>query len=205
LNKKKLFLAAAAPLLVGIVFMETLSVIAAIILYHGLCAIAVGLQRHRIRALLQQRDGVLRWTIGTTLLIVPVLFVAPWIQNPAPYRHLFLEVLLPRGDPSVAFVAFAVYTMIVHVPLEEMFWRGVVLDPERPSKLGNGVFFYLLHAIPMTMMLGPKGALFALPTLAAGTIWAFVTIRSRSLWPGLVSHWGVDGVILGLMWFYFIR
>jgi hypothetical protein len=35
--------------------------------------------------------------------------------------------------------------------------------------------------------------------------WAFVTIRSRSLWPGLVSHWGADGVILVLMWFYFIR
>ena len=70
---------------------------------------------------------------------------------------------------------------------------------------GNGMFFYALHAVPMVMLLGARGALLALPTLAAGAFWAFVTIRSRSLWPGLVSHWGADGVILGLMWFYFIR
>jgi membrane protease YdiL (CAAX protease family) len=45
----------------------------------------------------------------------------------------------------------------------------------------------------------------ALPTAAAGAIWAWVTIRSRSLWPALVSHWGADALILAGMWFFFFR
>jgi membrane protease YdiL (CAAX protease family) len=206
MNRKNLLLAGAAPLLVGMVFMGTHSVPAAVLLYHALCAAAVYRRRSRIRDLLWRRGGLLGWTIGTSLLIVPFLFAAPWIQDPAPYRDLFRDTVLPSGPVSRVFPGVAIYTMIVHVPLEELFWRGAVLDPERPCQLGNGIFFYLLHAIPMTMILGPKkGLLFALPTLAAGTIWAFVTIRSRSLWPGLVSHWGADGVILAGMWFYFIR
>jgi hypothetical protein len=70
---------------------------------------------------------------------------------------------------------------------------------------GNGAFFWLFHAVPMAMVLGPLGLLAAIPAGAAGAVSAFVAIRSRSLWPGLVSHWGADGLILAGMWFFFIR
>jgi len=99
--------------------------------------------------------------------------------------------------------------MLIHVPLEEIFWRAVVMDPEQGPACntipGSAFFFYLFHAVPMAMILWPLGPLLAVPAGAAGAAWAFVTIRSRSLWPGLVSHWGADGLILGGMWFYFIR
>jgi membrane protease YdiL (CAAX protease family) len=71
--------------------------------------------------------------------------------------------------------------------------------------IGNAVFFGLLHAVPLGIVLGLPGFLLGLPAAAAGAFWAFVTIRSRSLWPALVSHWGADAVILGEMWFFFVR
>jgi membrane protease YdiL (CAAX protease family) len=107
------------------------------------------------------------------------------------------------------FWGFAAYSLLIHSPLEEVFWRAVVTDPGRPDRgaiiAGNALGFGLLHALPLGMILGGSGVLMALPTAAAGAIWAFVTIRSRSLWPALVSHWGADAVILAGMWFFFIR
>jgi membrane protease YdiL (CAAX protease family) len=149
------------------------------------------------------------WAAVTTGVVVGVLFLAPLVEDPTPHRELFRKTLLPWGRPGLTFALFALYSLLVHAPLEEMFWRGVVMDPDRSplgtAIAGNAVFFGLLHAAPLSMLLGLRGAAMSLPALAAGAVWAFVTIRSRSLWPGLVSHWGADGVILGLMWFYFIR
>lgn len=59
--------------------------------------------------------------------------------------------------------------------------------------------------MPLRLLIGPEAFLLAIPAGAAGAGWAFVAMRTRSLWPGLVSHWGADAVILGMMWFYFIR
>jgi membrane protease YdiL (CAAX protease family) len=132
---------------------------------------------------------------------------AQFLHSPAPY--LFRRTVLPWGGPGAFFALFAVYTMVVHAPLEEIFWRAVAMDPDTPAPgtavLGNALTFDLLHAVPMSMVLGPLGLLAAVPAGAAGAMWAFVTIRSRSLSPGLVSHWGADGLILAGMWFYFIR
>lgn len=199
-------LAAAAPALLGIVFLAARWIHPAILAYHLLCAAAIWRQRARVRSLLRPAAG---WTAGTTLVILGVLALAPLIQDPAPYRSLFVRTMLPGERPGLLFALFAAYSMIVHVPLEEIFWRGVVMDPERsPARVaisGSALFFYLLHALPMTILLGARGLLLAAPAFAAGAAWAFVAIRSRSLWPGLVSHWGADAAILGGMWFFFIR
>jgi membrane protease YdiL (CAAX protease family) len=202
-------LAAAAPALLGAVQLLSGWIHPAILAYHLLCAIAIYRHRARLRPLFRGGRGTRVWAAATTLAIAGVLLAAPLLQDPAPYRDLFRRKLLPWAHPPALFAVFAAYTMVVHAPLEEIFWRGVVLDPERAplgaAITGNALFFYLLHAVPMSIVLGPRGALVAAPTLAAGALWAFVTIRSRSLWPGLVSHWGADAVILGGMWFYFIR
>jgi membrane protease YdiL (CAAX protease family) len=202
-------LAAAAPALVGAVLLLSGWIHPAILAYHLLCGIAIFRHRDRLRRLFRGDRTTALWAAGTTLAIAAVLLAAPLLQDPAPYRELFRRKLLPWGPPPALFAVFAAYTMVVHAPLEEIFWRAVVMDPERVSLraaiAGNAAFFYLLHAVPMSIVLGPRGALFAAPTLAAGGLWAFVTIRSRSLWPGLVSHWGADGVILAGMWFFFIR
>ena len=202
-------LAAAAPAIVGLVFWATGLIHPAIVAYHALCAVAVWRHRGRVRTLLRTDPTTLRWAAGTTLLVALFLIAAPFVHNPTPYRELFRKTLLPWGNPGTLFALFAVYTMVLHAPLEEIFWRAVVMDPVQSPPgtaiAGNGVFFYAFHAVPLTMVLGPLGLLAAIPAGAAGAVWAFVTIRSRSLWPGLVSHWGADGLILGGMWFFFIR
>ena len=202
-------LAAAAPATVGLVFWASGIVHPAIVAYHVLCAVAVWRRRTRVRSLLRADRTTLAWTLATTLVVALVLVAAPFVHDPKPYRDVFRKTLLPWGDPATLFAIFAVYTLAIHAPLEEIFWRAVVMDPEQSPPLtaiaGNGVFFWLFHAVPMAMVLGPLGLLAAVPAGAAGAVWAFVTIRSRSLWPGLVSHWGADGLILGGMWFFFIR
>ncbi len=202
-------LPAAAPLLIGGVLLASGLVPAAILAYHALCAAAIVRHRARVRAYLRGGRPVLAWSLGTTLVIASSLLLGPLILDPAPHRELFRRTVFPWGDPGALFPVFAAYTMIVHAPLEEIFWRGVVLDPERRPVgtviAGNAVFFFLIHAVPLGIVLGVPGVLVAVPSAAAGAVWAFVTIRSRSLWPGLVSHWGADGVILAGMWFYFIR
>ena len=202
-------LAAAAPAIVGLVFWATGLIHPAIVAYHVLCAGAVWRYRARVRTLLRADRSTLPWIAGTTLIIALFLIAAPFVQDPKPYRDVFRRTLLPWGDPTTLFAIFAVYTMVIHAPLEEIFWRAVVMDPAHSPPVtaiaGNGAFFWLFHAVPMSLVLGPLGLLAAVPAGAAGAVWAFVTIRSRSLWPGLVSHWGADGLILAGMWFFFIR
>jgi len=177
--------------------------------YHLFCAVLIYRRRDRVRSLLRWTPSTAIWTIATGLLIVGFLACSPLVVNPVPYREVFGSTLFPVGPKPLLFAVFAAYTLVIHAPLEEIFWRAVVTDPERaalPAALvGNAVFFGLLHAVPLGMVLGPPGILLSLPAAAAGAVWAFVTIRSRSVWPALVSHWGADAVILGGMWFFFVR
>jgi membrane protease YdiL (CAAX protease family) len=69
----------------------------------------------------------------------------------------------------------------------------------------NGVRFYLLHAAARGDTLGRVGWLLALPAGVAGAAWSWVTRRTRTLWPALVSHAAVDLAILWGIWFFFVR
>ena len=202
-------LAAAAPTVLGLVFLASGRIHPAMLAYHALCAVAILRHRARIRVLLPSPSRAWRWGLGTLLLFLPFLVAGPFVLDPAPYREVFRRTLFPSGEHSGLFLLFAAYTLLLHVPLEEIFWRGVLLDPERAglgsALAGSFLFFGALHAVPLGLILGPVGLLFSLPAAAAGAVWAALTIRTRSLWPALVSHWGSDLIILGGMWFYFIR
>jgi len=201
-------LAVAAPLVVGAIVRATGGVHAAIPAYHLLSAILIYRHRNRVRLLLRWEPSTARWAIGATLPILSLLLCAPLVVDPNAYREVWARTLFPAGPQPVLFALFAVYTLLVHVPLEEIFWRAIVTDPETSpvpvALVGNAVFFGLLHAVPLGIVLGPPGLLLSLPAAAAGAFWAFITIRSRSLWPALLSHWGADAAILAGMWFFFV-
>ncbi len=140
------------------------------------------------------------WAAGTTLLVAAFLGCAPLIVDPAPYCERFLEAVLPSDSFRGLFPLFAAYSLLFHAPLEEVFWRGVVTHPGRAglgwTPAGNAFFFGLLHAVPLGVLLGPPGLLFSLPTGAAGTIWALVTLRTGSRFPALLSHAAADAILL---------
>jgi membrane protease YdiL (CAAX protease family) len=199
-------LAAAAPALVAGVLWGTGRPNLAIGAYHALCAIAIVRARRRIRPLLVWGGGTGSWAAGTTGVFLAGLAVPLLLISPASIRGM--RAFFPWNETEAAFALFAAYTMVVHCPLEEIFWRGAVTDPGARRSVtvaGNAVFFYLLHAAAMAPSLGGKGWLLAVPSGLAGGGWAFVTGRCRSLWPALVSHGAVDAAILWGMWYYFVK
>lgn len=201
--------AVLAPALVGAVLLATGRIHPAIAAYHLLCAVLVFRNRDRVRPLLRWDRPTAFWAAGATLLVAAFLCGAPLVVNPAPLKEIFLRTAFPSGSSRRLFPAFAAYSLLVHSPLEETFWRAVVTAPRRASRpiavIGNAAFFGLVHAVPLGILLGVPGILLSLPTAAAGAVWAEATLRTGSLWPSLVSHATADAILLGGMWFFFIR
>jgi membrane protease YdiL (CAAX protease family) len=63
-------------------------------------------------------------------------------------------------------------------------------------------WFYWLHAGPLAAILGTRGLWLALPTAAGGALWAWATLKTKSLWPAIVSHWAVEVAILSGVYLY---
>jgi membrane protease YdiL (CAAX protease family) len=169
--------------------------------YHAVCAGAILRHRRTLRPLFAWRPGLGAWTLGTSLAFLAGLAVLPLLWDPASARGTM-------SFPSTRAFAFtAAYTMLVHASLEAIFWRGVFTDVDAPrgALWGNALTFYAVHVIVLTAAIGGWGWIAALPTAAAGLAWAWVTLRTRSLWPALVSHWAADAAILAGMAFYYLR
>lgn len=202
-------LGALAIAALGTIYVATSWVHAGIVAYHAVCLAGILIHRRRVRALLAGGRSTALWSIGTTLAILAGLAVPLLVWDPSSVREEANRQLFAWPDKMRTFAFFAAYTMIVHAPLEEIFWRGCFTDVEKASMrtavLGNAAGFYLVHAVALAYGLGKLGLLVALPTAAAGAVWAFVTHRTRSLWPALWSHWAADAAILGGMWFFFLR
>jgi membrane protease YdiL (CAAX protease family) len=163
--------------------------------YHVWCGVLIYLRRERLRGRWGWSGRVRAWTIGTGAvsaagLLGAILWVPRdvWVSGAAR--------VLPASNPVLFFVLFGLASFFLHVPLEEVYWRGVILGPGRWSGSVNTVFFYLLHAAPMSVLFGSIGWALGLPAAAAGAAWAFVTRRTGSLWPALLAHFVVVGLLL---------
>ena len=137
-------------------------------------------------------------------LLAPLLF-----YDPRPLAGEVRASLFPWPDPESLFWVFVAYTFVIHVPFEELYWRGVVFDAfhDRHPRLvipANGIFFYLLHALPMVSILGAQGWVLAVPAGASGAVWCWIRVRTGSVWPLLVSHAAVCGAILACVREYFL-
>ncbi len=200
---------AAAILAIGLVYIASSWVHAGILAYHAVCLAAIVRHWKSIRPLFVWDRRVAAWTLGTTAVIVGGLLLPRLFWDPATVREKAQAALFPAEGRGTFFLGFAAYTLGAHFWLEEVFWRGAFTDVTRvglrTAVLGNAAGFYLVHVVALSWALGWIGVLLALPTAAAGAIWGYVTHRTRSIWPGLVSHFGADVAILGGMWFYFVR
>ncbi len=199
---------AAAILALGVIYVSSGWVHAGIVAYHLVCL--AGIVRHRtsIRPLLGGAVRTLGWTFATTLLIVGGLLAPLLFWDPSSIREEAARTLFPAEGRERFFAVFAAYTLLAHAWIEEVFWRGVFTRPDaRPgaAALGNAGAFYLVHAVALGWALGWTGVVLALPTAGAGAAWGWVTRRTGSLWPAVVSHYAADVAILAGMWIYLVR
>lgn len=171
-----------------------------ILAYHAVCAAGIVVHRRALPPLFAR--GATAWTLAVTLVFLAGLGVALLVVPTERYRDEALRLLFPWEDRETAFLLFAAYSLLVHVPLEEVFWRGVFSGRGGTTAVvaGNALAFYAVHAAPLGLVLGPEGVLLALPTALAGAAWAFVVRRTGSLGPAVVSHGIVDLAILSWAW-----
>lgn len=202
-------LGALAVAAFSLVFVFSRWVHAGILAYHAVCLGGILLHWKRVRPLFARPPGVGAWTLWTTVVILAGLFAPLLFWDPRTVRDEAAVALFPWQDRTLTFFLFAAYTLLVHASLEEVFWRGAFTDlgRARPAAVlaGNAIGFYLVHVVALAFALGAVGWLLALPTAGAGLAWGYVTLRTRSLWPALVSHWAADLAILWGMWHFFLR
>ena len=200
---------AAAVLAMGVIYVASRWVHAGIVAYHLVCLAAIVRHRKSIRPLFAWDRRIAAWTVWTTVVIVGGLFLPRLFWDPATVREKAQAALFPVEGRGTFFVLFAAYTLGAHFWLEEVFWRGAFTDVVNvglpAAVLGNAAGFYLVHVVALSWALGWIGVALALPTALAGAAWGYVTHRTRSIWPALVSHFAADDAILGGMWFYFVR
>ena len=187
------------------------SIHAGILAYHLVCAAGILGGRSFLRGSFGWNRSIAVWSVGVTALFVGGSLLPFLFWDPSALRETVREEIFPGGDPSQLFWWMVAYTLILHVPLEELYWRGVVLGTFRgrgmragTSITVNAVFFYALHAIPLHLAGFVWGWLLAAPTGLAGGAWAWVRVRSNSVWPLLLSHAAVCVAILEVVRRFFI-
>jgi membrane protease YdiL (CAAX protease family) len=184
----------------------TASAYPAVAAYHALCAAVVLTRLRELRPRFAWNHRAALWTLGTFAVIVGGFLAIVSAMDLEPFREAARTWLFRRDLTPLAWVLFAVYTVVIHVPLEELYWRGRLLEMMRGRRFAavlNSFFFHLLHALPLWMIVGPQGPLVALPAAAGGAIWAFGRLRSGSIVPSLASHAAVCAILLAALWLKF--
>ncbi len=167
--------------------------LAAIPVYHAICLAALALDRRRWRPGMSGASA--RWIGISVVLVLAGLGMSLLLPRPAGAGDILRDRVF--GGSEARFWLFAAYSMLVHCPAEELFWRGVV---DSRSAAANAAGFYLQHALPIALFLGSplQGLVLSLPAGAAGLYWSWVSRRQSSLWPALASHAAADLGILAI-------
>lgn len=173
------------------------------VFYHGLCLLPAAIWGRKLWR------GALRWPTvrqGAALaaavaVVLPLtLFVYSAIGrdlfNVMDLRHVVTE----RGFRAAWLLPFGVYFVAVNATLEELFWRGVVLNELRGTgetiwtvgAIWTAFTFAAWHYVVLRLLLRPGWAEAAvLGVLGAGVFFAWLYRRTHSiivpiLWHGLL-------------------
>jgi membrane protease YdiL (CAAX protease family) len=95
-------------------------------------------------------------------------------------------------------IIFAIVNSIV----EEIYWRGFVLEYTFSSKIISAIYSIVLftawHFILCTNIYG-EGWGYLIGLLIAATAWTIIRIKTKSLWWSIVSHCAVDFFALSII------
>jgi hypothetical protein len=116
---------------------------------------------------------------------------------------------LAMATPS-RYLMLSLFYCVVHSFLEEYYWRWFVFDRLAAHlRLVYAIWiaslgFMLHHVIVLSLLIGwqsPWTYLFSLGVAVGGATWAWLYDRSGRLGPSWLSHFLVDGAILGIGYF----
>lgn len=93
---------------------------------------------------------------------------------------------------------------LVNPVLEEMYWRGFILQKLEQIKykvIISSLFYSLYHfLVLLPMFKAPYPVIFFLLVFLAGMIWGRMVIKYRTLWGSIISHSLAD---IGIIMIYF--
>ena len=180
------------------------SIVWTFVFYHGLCLLPAAVWGRPLwRGALRWPNGRQWAALGAAMaVILPLtLFVYGKIgRELLDSPELLRSVTTERGFQAAWMLPFGVYFVVVNATLEELFWRGVVLNELRGT--GEAVWtvgaiwtaftFAAWHYLVLRLLLRPGWAeATVLGVLAAGIFFAWLYRRTHSiivpiLWHGLL-------------------
>lgn len=172
-------------------------------LYHGLCLLpaAVWGRKLWLDSLHLPKKRYLVILLITTLIALPLtLYIYHILGNSFIDASSLLTVVTQRGFKASWYVPLGFYFVPVNAVLEELFWRGVVLNElkglsERYSRIGaiwTAFTFAAWHYLPVRLLLRPGWAELAVGGIVlAGVLFSWLYRKTGSiilptLWHALV-------------------
>ena len=143
--------------------------------------------------------------LGMAVLIVATYgWLGPNLLEPETFRRMGAATGLNRWP---VYLAGALYWIGVNSVLEEMVWRWFVVERcealgwGRWSVLASAAGFTAHHIVALRVYCAwPATLLCALGIFVGGALWSALYRRTRSVWPGYLSHAIVDVPIFVLGW-----
>lgn len=122
---------------------------------------------------------------------IPTRLLDPTI-DPANLLTVFNESLGPNAQGNWWLVVFSLILLAFNIFGEEFWWRGVVLPRQelvhgKNTWLIHGTLWALFHAFKYWSWLGLLPVCLAL---------SFVAQKRRNTWPGITTHFAVNGLSL---------
>ena len=170
------------------------------VLYHGLCLLpAAGAGRHLWRKALRTPSTreLLTLSIAAALVLPLTVAIFHWIGSVFIDESAALSIVTARGFQARQLVPLGLYFVIVNSILEELFWRGVVLNeldrtPEQVNRAGAGwtaFTFAAWHYLVVRLLVRPGWAeLVVVCIVAAGVFFSSIYRRSGSIVLSILWH-----------------
>ncbi len=173
------------------------------VLYHGVCLLPAAVLGRRLWLPAVKRPTRGQW-LALAVAVAAVLPLAPIVWGVLGTRfispHDLLSVVTARGFRAAWLLPLGFYFVPVNAALEELFWRGVILNELRGTgdtlwtigAVWTACTFAAWHFLVLNLLLRPGWSEAAvLLILAAGIFLAWLYRRTHSiivpiLWHGLV-------------------
>lgn len=122
---------------------------------------------------------------------IPTALINPTV-DPANVTNVFYAALGPNVKGNWGLVLFTVILLVFNIFGEEFWWRGVILPRQELVHGKNtwwihGILWTLFHAFKYWAWIGLLPVTLAL---------SFVAQKRKNTWPGIITHFAVNGLSL---------